>query len=59
MTFLVMLAAGSVAAQSTVIFINQTAESGFLSLEGHGGHGIQVADVDGDGVLCQNSALLK
>ena len=51
MTLLVLLAASSVAAQSTVTFTNQTAESGFLSLEGYGGHGIQVADVDGDGLL--------
>ncbi|HLE68767.1 MAG TPA: VCBS repeat-containing protein, partial [Vicinamibacteria bacterium] len=32
-------------------FRNATAESGFLSIEGYGGHGIQVADVDGDGLL--------
>jgi hypothetical protein len=32
-------------------FRNVTAESGFLSLQGYGGHGIQVADVDGDGLL--------
>jgi hypothetical protein len=32
-------------------FRNVTAESGFLSLQGYGGHGIQVADVDGDGRL--------
>jgi hypothetical protein len=32
-------------------FRNQTAESGFLSIEGYGGHGIQVADVDSDGLL--------
>ncbi len=32
-------------------FRNVTAEAGFLSLQGYGGHGIQVADVDGDGLL--------
>ncbi len=32
-------------------FRNRTAESGFLSIQGYGGHGIQVADVDGDGLL--------
>ena len=32
-------------------FSNATAESGFFSLEGLGGHGIQVADIDGDGWL--------
>lgn len=34
-----------------VRFRNRTAESGFLSIEGYGGHGIQVADIDGDGRL--------
>ena len=32
-------------------FRNVTAESRFLSIQGYGGHGIQVADVDGDGLL--------
>jgi hypothetical protein len=32
-------------------FRNATAESGFLSIQGFGGHGIQVADVDEDGLL--------
>ncbi|HEY7697175.1 MAG TPA: CRTAC1 family protein [Vicinamibacteria bacterium] len=32
-------------------FRNVTAESGFLSIRGYGGHGIQVADIDGDGLL--------
>ena len=32
-------------------FRNVTAESGFLSIQGYGGHGIQVADIDGDGLL--------
>ncbi len=32
-------------------FTNATAESGFTSLLDVGGHGIQVADIDGDGLL--------
>ncbi len=32
-------------------FRNATAESSFLSIQGYGGHGIQVADIDGDGFL--------
>ncbi len=32
-------------------FRNATAESGFVSITGYGGHGIQVADIDGDGLL--------
>jgi hypothetical protein len=32
-------------------FRNLTAESGFLSIQGYGGHGVQVADVDRDGLL--------
>jgi enediyne biosynthesis protein E4 len=36
---------------SSVRFRNVTAESGFLSIQGYGGHGIQVADIDGDGLL--------
>jgi hypothetical protein len=32
-------------------FENATTASGFLSLQGFGGHGIQVADVDSDGLL--------
>ena len=32
-------------------FTNATAESGFTSLLDLGGHGIQVADIDGDGLL--------
>jgi hypothetical protein len=41
----------SATAQSTVRFRNATAESGFVSLQGYGGHGIQVADFDSDGRL--------
>jgi hypothetical protein len=37
--------------EGSVRFRNATAESGFLSIEGYGGHGIQVADIDGDGLL--------
>jgi hypothetical protein len=51
LTLLILLAAASAASQSTATFTNQTAESGFLSLELYGGHGIQVADIDGDGLL--------
>jgi len=32
-------------------FTNATVESGFVSLQDLGGHGIQVADIDGDGLL--------
>lgn len=32
-------------------FTNVTAESGFVSLADLGGHGVQVADIDGDGLL--------
>jgi hypothetical protein len=32
-------------------FRNATPESGFMSLEDYGGHGIQVGDIDGDGLL--------
>lgn len=39
------------ASESGIRFTNQTASSGFVSLADLGGHGIQVADVDGDGWL--------
>jgi hypothetical protein len=32
-------------------FRNATLESGFLSIQGYGGHGVQVADVDSDGLV--------
>jgi hypothetical protein len=32
-------------------FQDATSSSGFLSIEGYGGHGIQVADIDSDGLL--------
>ena len=36
---------------AAVSFTNVTGESGFVSLRDLGGHGIQVADIDGDGLL--------
>jgi len=48
--FGIFLLAATAAAQ-TVGFTNATAESGFVSLQDLGGHGIQVADIDGDGLL--------
>lgn len=50
---LIALTGSAVSAQEGpgVRFRNRTAESGFLSIEGYGGHGIQIADIDGDGLL--------
>lgn len=42
---------GPTGSSGDVRFRNATAESGFLSIEGYGGHGIQAADIDGDGLL--------
>lgn len=54
LTGILCLAATAAALSATaqeIRFQNRTAESGFLSIQGYGGHGIQVADVDGDGLL--------
>ena len=51
---LIVIASSFAAAQpeaSAFQFTNATTASGFLSLESYGGHGIQVADVDNDGLL--------
>jgi enediyne biosynthesis protein E4 len=47
----VVLNLSAPAASGDLRFKNATAESGFLSITGYGGHGIQVADIDGDGLL--------
>jgi hypothetical protein len=47
--FATLLAAAASAQE--IRFENATDASGFLSIQGYGGHGIQVADIDGDGLL--------
>lgn len=44
-------AAAQTAPPAGIGFTNATVESGFVSLADFGGHGIQVADIDGDGLL--------
>ena len=49
--FLTALAHAQTDPPAALSFTNATAESGFTSLLDVGGHGIQVADIDGDGLL--------
>ena len=56
LVILVVIGLAAVAVAQTppspaVGFTNVTVESGFVSLLDFGGHGIQVADIDGDGLL--------
>jgi hypothetical protein len=44
-------ATAQTAPSAEIRFTNATAEAGFVSLQDFGGHGIQVADIDGDGLL--------
>ena len=48
---LAAVAVGQTPPSAGVGFTNVTGESGFVSLRDFGGHGIQVADIDGDGLL--------
>ena len=51
LTLVFGLASTAAAQSSGVGFTNATAEAGFVSLQDLGGHGIQVADIDADGLL--------